>query len=160
MCDSPQLKDSSFLGTTQENSIKDQEKTNIEFEFGETNSPDKGSLDLGLAEELDNKSTGSPSPSSIDIKIGVNKPLTKTALSNSLRTTRSKDNPDFIAKQKSFMAKVQAASSGNCEPLSPSDRPDTPGKRKRENNTVIPIGKKKKIYRSDNGSQVRQKFFL
>lgn len=70
------------------------------------------------------------------------------------RSTRSRDNPDFVAKQKSFMAKVQAATTGIDSPMM---RPDTPGKRKRDNSASSSQGstKKRKYGKNDNNGQVR-----
>ncbi|XP_047477178.1 protein kinase C-binding protein 1-like isoform X3 [Penaeus chinensis] len=68
------------------------------------------------------------------------------------RSTRSRDNPDFVAKQKSFMAKVQAATTGIDSPMM---RPDTPGKRKRDNSASSSQGstKKRKYGKNDNNGQ-------
>ena len=81
--------------------------------------------------------------------------------SASTRSTRSQNNPEFVAKQKSFMAKVQAASSGTDSP--PNNRPETPNasnnnKRKRDNTNAIIQGKKRKLAKMDNNGQVRLKF--
>lgn len=68
------------------------------------------------------------------------------------RSTRSRDNPDFVAKQKSFMAKVQAATAGSEGTMV---RPETPGKRRREGSTFTSSTKKRKLGKTDNNGQVR-----
>ncbi|KAG0727012.1 Protein kinase C-binding protein 1 [Chionoecetes opilio] len=66
------------------------------------------------------------------------------------RSTRSRDNPEFVAKQKSFMAKVQAATAG-CDGV--MARPETPGKRRRDSSTYTPSTKKRKLGKTDNNGQ-------
>lgn len=148
MSDSPVLKET-LVEPNVEQTKEVEEKPSMEFDECEENI----SLDSEKQEEINFKNTGSPALSVSDLKNSSKSSPKALPLPGSVRSTRSKDNPDFIAKQKSFMAKVQAASS-IVEPNSPSgDRPDTPGKRKREN-TQLQSGKKKKICRNDTGSQV------
>ncbi|XP_045599040.2 uncharacterized protein [Procambarus clarkii] len=65
------------------------------------------------------------------------------------RSTRSRDNPEFAAKQKSFMAKVQAATAGTESGMV---RPETPGKRKRDSSSQG-SAKKRKSGKVDNNGQ-------
>ncbi|MPC12695.1 hypothetical protein E2C01_005402 [Portunus trituberculatus] len=66
------------------------------------------------------------------------------------RSTRSRDNPDFVAKQKSFMAKVQAATAGSEGVMV---RPETPGKRRRDGSAFTSSTKKRKLGKTDNNGQ-------
>ncbi|XP_069960221.1 MYND-type zinc finger-containing chromatin reader ZMYND8-like isoform X4 [Cherax quadricarinatus] len=65
------------------------------------------------------------------------------------RSTRSRDNPEFAAKQKVFMAKVQAATAGVESVMV---RPETPGKRKRDS-SAQGSAKKRKSGKVDNNGQ-------
>ena len=69
------------------------------------------------------------------------------------RSTRSRDNPEFVAKQKSFMAKFQAATASSEGIMM---RPETPGKRRREGSTFTSSSKKRKLGKTDNNGQVRE----
>ena len=83
---------------------------------------------------------------------GSSSSITNNNINHTTRSTRSQNNPEFVAKQKSFMAKYQAATSGIDDSLLISGRPETPNnKRKRENNSN---GKKRKMLKTDNNGQV------
>lgn len=95
---------------------------------------------------------GSETPSISDRSSQRNSRSTSNTPTN-MRSTRSRDNPDFLAKQKSFMAKVHAATSGNDTDMM---RPETPVKRKRDSSASSGQGpkKKRKTGKVDNNGQV------
>ncbi|XP_068244518.1 MYND-type zinc finger-containing chromatin reader ZMYND8 isoform X2 [Palaemon carinicauda] len=95
--------------------------------------------------------TGSETPSISDKSSARNCRSTSNTPTNT-RSTRSRDNPEFVAKQKSFMAKIQAATSGVESPMA---RPDTPGKRKRDSSasSTNSSSKKRKSGKADNNGQ-------
>ena len=84
------------------------------------------------------KSSGRSSRSSTSNATAAS--LATAAASVNVRNTRSKDNPEFVAKQKSFMAKIQAASS---EPLM-GDMKDSPSHSPSRSNTPERSGAKRK----------------
>ncbi|XP_066969006.1 MYND-type zinc finger-containing chromatin reader ZMYND8 isoform X2 [Macrobrachium rosenbergii] len=94
---------------------------------------------------------GSETPSISDKSSARNSRSTSNTPTNT-RSTRSRDNPEFVAKQKSFMAKIQAATSGVDSPMA---RPDTPGKRKRDSSasSTQSSSKKRKSGKVDNNGQ-------
>ncbi|XP_064116215.1 LOW QUALITY PROTEIN: MYND-type zinc finger-containing chromatin reader ZMYND8-like [Macrobrachium nipponense] len=94
---------------------------------------------------------GSETPSISDKSSARNSRSTSNTPTNT-RSTRSRDNPEFVAKQKSFMAKIQAATSGVDSPMA---RPDTPGKRKRDSSasSTQSSSKKRKSGKADNNGQ-------
>lgn len=95
---------------------------------------------------------GSETPSISD-KSSLRNSRSASNTPTNTRSTRSRDNPEFAAKQKSFMAKVQAATAGIDTGMM---RPDTPGKRKRDSSASSTQGstKKRKSGRTDNNGQV------
>ncbi|CAL4068084.1 unnamed protein product, partial [Meganyctiphanes norvegica] len=80
--------------------------------------------------------------------------LSTTPTTQSTRFTRSRDNPEFVEKQKKFMAKVQAATMG----IDVMSRPETPVKRKRESSSTPTPGntKRRKAIKVDNNGQDHQ----
>jgi len=76
--------------------------------------------------------------------------LATTPTTLSARFTRSRDNPEFVEKQKKFMAKVQTAMG-----IDLMSRPETPVKRKRENSSTPTPGntKRRKAVKVDNNGQ-------
>ncbi|KAK4310909.1 hypothetical protein Pmani_017564 [Petrolisthes manimaculis] len=94
--------------------------------------------------------TGSETPSVSD-KSSQRLSRSASNTPTNTRSTRSQNNPKFVAKQKSFMAKVQAATSGAEVGMG---RPETPGKRKRETSAPsTPPTKKRRSGRTDNNGQ-------
>ncbi|XP_071531860.1 uncharacterized protein Zmynd8 isoform X3 [Panulirus ornatus] len=94
---------------------------------------------------------GSETPSISD-KSSLRNSRSASNTPTNTRSTRSRDNPEFAAKQKSFMAKVQAATAGIDTGMM---RPDTPGKRKRDSSASSTQGstKKRKSGKADNNGQ-------
>lgn len=97
--------------------------------------------------------TGSETPSASD-KSSQRLSRSASNTPTNTRSTRSQNNPKFVAKQKSFMAKVQAATSGAELGMG---RPETPGKRKRDTSApTTPPTKRRRSGRTDNNGQVRR----